>query len=454
MVTLGLLLIHSTRFSIIMYWWHQQAAFDSNNTSDTYQRFREDPVHNKRYGKWTSAHLQIMYALYTGNTLGHFLGGIFSDKYGGKHILAISALISALYTSLMPFLLGYLSDIQTIGVHLVIAFVRGMSQPAAASLLARWLPKNALTAPATFLYCVSQMAQTFTAISANYFILSKNYWQGSFFVWTALIIVWYIVYTHMVFPTCEQHPFVCDKEKAIISAEVSSIFPSNIPVKSIFKDTAIWAIVAGMIGSQITAKTIQFTISGYIKINYDINVAIQPFMQFIFYTGHTVCATAVGYFADYLISKNKLDAVYVRSIYVFLGSILCNILFLVASILRNSTIATAIIIIAHLTTIFTVAGVYVNHLDRSRYYAGIIMGMGDGISYFLRGLVGRSIHMVYHKNEGKNMMKAFWFNAALNCYTTLLFLKWCKGERARWDVVETEEQIRIKKLMRDKSKLN
>lgn len=44
----------------------------------------------------------ILSSLHWGNFLSHFLGGILSDKYGGKYVLGIGVLCSSAFTMLVP----------------------------------------------------------------------------------------------------------------------------------------------------------------------------------------------------------------------------------------------------------------------------------------------------------------------------------------------------------------
>ncbi|KAK9721958.1 hypothetical protein QE152_g19949 [Popillia japonica] len=42
-----------------------------------------------------------------------------------------------------------------------------------------------------------------------------------------------------------------------------------------------------------------------------------------------------------------------------------------------------------------------------------------------------------------------WFDLAVNFFTTVVFLKFCKEDRAKWDVAETVEDIREEKIRTD-----
>lgn len=444
MVTLGLLLLCIIRYTSISY--RSNMAELSKNRTEC-----RDNVALLCKEKWSEDHVfQIQYWFQFGYMLSHIPGGVLSDLQGGKYILAFSVLFSGVLTLIFPFVLEKTEFRQDIMLEFVHGLIQGVSVPAAWNILAHWLPKARVTVLASIANCSTQIGYMLGTTVTIHFIHKANYWRGCFFVWPPLTAIWFAVYLNLVFSMPKKHPFVSTEEKEKLTELLGFLVPRSIPWKRIMRDMSVWAMVVGNIGDTVLQVTVTAAIPDYIESVNNIVLGSHPpyliaviMLQFTF-------LMIITLLADSLINGEILAAVYVRSIYTLLGSVLSSILLLLGAFSRTHYLAASLFFITSLTiNWFIMGGTLVNALDRTRNYAGFVKGLENGIPIVFAEATTHLIDKIGREPTSETWVNIFWFNLAVNVFTTILYLKWCKADRAKWDVVESDEEIRQKKLLKE-----
>ncbi|GJQ69275.1 hypothetical protein Trydic_g6414 [Trypoxylus dichotomus] len=447
MICTGLILLSGCRYAFFFYCY--MGGIETNDTSiyPPMINYTGLTLEGKQPTKeqWTDEKVfQVTYAFQVGYTLCHIPAGILADFHGGKHYFALSTLSCGIFTMILPFIL----KVSGFKQHLMLQFLHGVLQgaamPAAWSILARWVPKSQITVLTSLPYSCLHLGHLLSITAASYFIMYKKFWEGTFLIWGITIIIWYIIAIITIFSQPQAHPWVSARELQIIEADIGNKAVSSVPWREILEDPSIWAIITASSGDILLETVVALTIPDYVESEEGYYFRRKPMLFLLPYILQLVLLIIISCIADRLIAKKSIETVYIRSIYTFIGTVFPSLFLLLGAYLRRYFgLAMTCFVFVTIISSFTMAGALVNVLDRTRYYAGFVKGLDNGIPTFLAYSCRLFIMGIETNPKDPKWTNIFWFNLAMGLFTTMVYLKWCKGSSANWDMVLTQLDRRL-----------
>lgn len=391
--------------------------------------------------------LYITFAFEAGSMLVQIPTGIYCDLYGAKHFFGIAILSTGFFSFLFPLVLPSTPFVVNMPLQFFQGLLGGMATPGAWNLLARWTPRHQVAFLSSLHCSFFELGEVLAGCTTVLFVMDSPHHSAPFFIWGTLIAIWYVIFLNVVYSSMMDHPYISDKERDAVIREVGTVKPQRIPWKKIMSDSATWATIAANAGDVALFITISSTSHDYIRAVMNTDTDDYAIYDLLRIVPLLICLLSISYIADYLIQQNVIETVYLRSIYVCIGGMLTCILLLAAAYSRSHPwTAITLFWIASILTAFVMASVGVNVLDRTRNYCGFFTGVTVTVqccASFIRVLIA-----IIRKSP-ERWANIVWFDLAVNFFTTVVFLKFCKGDRAKWDVAETVEDIREEKIRTD-----
>ena len=156
----------------------------------------------------------------------------------------------------------------------------GVTFPCMHEIWSRWAPPLERSRMASIQYAGTFVGMVI-AMSSCGILAQKFGWESVFYVFGVLGCVWYFFWVIIVRESPEKDPWISDEEKNYILASLKhsqkSSRPKNIPWKSIFTSSAVWAIAASHFAENWGVYTMLTQLPLFLKCKLKIKRKIDSF---------------------------------------------------------------------------------------------------------------------------------------------------------------------------------
>ena len=191
----------------------------------------------------------VMSAFFAGYVILQVPAGYLADRYGGKWVLGLGVLFWSLFTLLTP-----LSALLGITMLLACRFLMGVAEavtwPSIYSLYSRWVHPDR-RASAVGLMNSGIAGGSVIALICTPWLISVWSWQGAFYLYGALGLLWFVYWTAQASsrpttaPDWEHMGVAMDSaERAEVETTASSAaaYP-RLTVQRMLRSRAVWAVI-------------------------------------------------------------------------------------------------------------------------------------------------------------------------------------------------------------------
>ncbi|XP_011263877.1 sialin isoform X2 [Camponotus floridanus] len=214
----------------------RQATTNTTRTPDTrFELFSNLPF------DWTPTIRGQLLASYSyGNVPGNLIGGWLALRYGPRHAILWTAILSAVLSLVSPFLAHCHWGILLCS-RIIIGITTGVTFPACHTMVAKWAPPHER---ARFIW--SLLGGTFGTILTYPMIaaIAENInWESGWYIPSLLMLVWIIMWALVAYDSPAEHPGITDEEKNyILTAQAGIVRPE----KPKWKQTPIRQIMTSL----------------------------------------------------------------------------------------------------------------------------------------------------------------------------------------------------------------
>ncbi|KAL3311167.1 hypothetical protein Ciccas_010255 [Cichlidogyrus casuarinus] len=424
--------------------------------------------------RWSSLMIGFIEAgFFMGYLVCSIPSGVIANLTSGHRLLGIVWMIICALNMLIPLVAIGGEDRQgrlledghpniSFALIFIIRILQGMGEsvvyPCVHEMLRWWAPQNE-KARLVSLCFFGVFSGPIFGYPLSGLLIWRHGWESPFYFFGAIGLFWGIVWLATISAKPSKDCFITEEEKTFIRepAEKRTQNICDIPWRSIFTSLPVWAIVAANFARN---WLYQFTFTGLPQFLNDVqkheqrlahnastatgltpaelgNYMLIPYACMAFLT------LIGGVVSDLVISKNLLNVGHTRKLINTLGygitlsclTILCLI---------HSFVATLILLSLALGCIgFGTSAYAVNQLDIAPAYAGIIMGISNGIATFA-GVFSTMIaqRLVHHGSRAiQGWIHFLILTIAIQLFCLLIFLIFASGEQQQWAKVPTEIQV-------------
>ncbi|XP_016977898.1 sialin [Drosophila rhopaloa] len=352
----------------------------------------------------------VVMAFYAGYVLTHVPGGRLAERYGGKWVLGVAILSSAVLTLLTPAAVRQGGPYVLVGVRLLVGLCEGPCFPAVCALLAQWVPEQERGVLASCVLSGGEIGITMVQLVSG-LVMAEQDWPVIFYMVGGGAVVWFLGFILVCYSTPDHCPFIQSEERDYIRCntsaslmlassrerevrerpdggeadegessreiEAAEVPPSTAaPWRSMLTSTSLWALVSASMHQEFQQKLPQELQKLLEEVNSrgsslweDLPATIALIAPHI---GNWVAALTTGSLSDHLIAQQILSRTQCRRLMSWLV-VICGSMYILQIKENGAQIWSVLAMGAYY------AGIKLLPLDMSPNYAGTLMGISSGV---------------------------------------------------------------------------
>ncbi|XP_066254763.1 putative inorganic phosphate cotransporter [Euwallacea similis] len=343
--------------------------------------------------KWDNTSNIVLSSFYWTYIILQPFSGYFFKQFGLRRCLLWTMLLNGLAFTLIPSAAAGFGYMGVIACRMIQGLLQGFTFPACHTSLGLWAPLGERSKLTVLIYSGCNVGAMLAMAITGYISASLYGWPLVFYIFGATAILWCIAWILLGFDSPANHPRIGEAEKHYIMESLEhceeDMSDSNLPIKQILTSLPFWALAVCNIGNTWGTTLLELEVPMYISnvLGFDINSngLISSLPQITQLSLSLIFAPVT----DYIVEKKVLSLMNCRRLFqVFASLVPAATLIWLAFV--NKTQTTLVIILLNVIiglSVFLYNGSYINHVDISPKYAGLMLGMENGISQMV-GLTG------------------------------------------------------------------
>ncbi|MBL6700044.1 MFS transporter [Luminiphilus sp.] len=351
------------------------------------------------HGWTTTLQGAVMSAFFLGYLILQIPAGYLSDRFGGKWVLGLGVIFWSLFTLLTP-----AAAMLGISALLVCRFLMGVAEsvtwPSIYALYSQWIHPDR-RASAVGLMNSGIAGGSVIALICTPWLISVWSWQGAFYLYGLLGVVWFIfwVYSAQSRPsplpewqsTVALAPQLTPAAPPLVAAD-EQIYP-RLTIRRMLHSRAVWAIAIAHISINWSLYLILSWFPTFVNREMGVDLQTAGLLALAPTVISLVMAPAAGRLFDRLVAKgyNRRTIRRVMQSVAFAGITLAM---LTVTLTDSLMISVAVITLSNALGAFSIGGFATNHLDVAPNQAGLLMGVtntlaavSSGASVFVSGWI-------------------------------------------------------------------
>jgi len=375
--------------------------------------------------KWDEGQQGLILGMFFyGYVLTQLPGGRLAEIIGGKWLFGVGVLITAVFTLVTPVAANrkYL----LYAVRIIEGLGEGVTFPAMLAMIARWSSPQERSRFTAFSYAGSAFGTVISMPLCAY--LCENVgWESVFYVFGALGIAWFIVWSLIVFDGPDVHPRISESEKLFLQScldETQSERPKGIPWKDIVLSAPVWAITATHVTQNFGYYVLLTELPTYMKnvLNWDLKS--KAILSGLPYLAMWIVSIISSITVDFIIKKQPGSKTIIRKIANTIATLGPALALLGASFVGDDpTLAMVLLTVAVGCNGCIYSGEQSAMLDIAPNFAGTLMGvinaLGNTMGFVAPTIVG---YIIKGHNDKEHWQTVFWLASEIYTFGTIIFL--------------------------------
>ena len=329
----------------------------------------------------------VMSAFFLGYVTLQIPAGYLSDRFGGKWVLGLGVLFWSLFTLLTP-----ASAALGITVLLACRFLMGVAEavtwPSIYSLYSRWVHPDR-RASAVGLMNSGISGGAVIALICTPWLISVWSWQGAFYLYGALGILWFAVWA----PLARSRP--ADKtdwdtaDAVLAAAEAGSgadqndvsaqpVYP-RLTVRGMLRSRAVWAVAVAHVCINWSLYLVLSWFPTFVNRELGADLQLAGFLALAPTIVSLVMAPLAGRLVDRLVAKGH-DRLIVRRVMQSLAFVGITAAMMAITLTDSLILSVTVITLSNALTAFSIGGFATNHLDIAPNQSGLLMGVTNTLA--------------------------------------------------------------------------
>ncbi|CAL8258872.1 unnamed protein product [Lota lota] len=363
-------------------------------------------------------------------------GGYLASRYGAKWLMGLGILSTVVFTLLTP-LAADLGAGYLIAVRLLEGIGEGVTFPSMYAMWAAWAPPLERSRLLTISFTGAQLG-TVIALPLSGEICYYLGWTWIFYIFGMVGVVWFVLWSLLVFNSPEDHPRISEREKHYICSSLENEVSRElgpVPWRSIVTCRPLWAIVVAHFSFNWTFYTLLTLLPTYMQDVLGFSIQQNGLLSALPYLGAGLVAVLGGQLADHLRDARQYRTVVVRKAFSLIGMV-GPAVFLVAAGYTGCNYVLAVVFLTLSSSLggLSASGFNINHLDIAPSYAGILLGITNTFAT-IPGMVGPVIARTLTKNNTmEEWQMVFYISAAINLLGAAFYTLVGQGTVQPWAV--------------------
>ncbi|XP_057309380.1 sialin-like [Hydractinia symbiolongicarpus] len=385
----------------------------------------------------------ILSSFFYGYLFTQLPGGWWANKHGGKWVFGLGVLGTSVLTLVTP-LAAKCSFYLLIAVRVLEGVGEGVTFPAMHAMIAQWSPPAERSRMSVFAYAGMHTGTIF-AMPVSGVLADSTFlggWPSVFYVFGSLGLIWFLVWSLVVYNSPEKHPTISYEERSLISRSLKNsssntkIAPT--PWFSFLKSIRVWALIWAHFSNNWVWYMVLTGLPSYFKQVLDFKLTENAFLSALPFIVAFLIIMMAGAMADYL-RKGCLSTTATRRLMGVLGYYPTSIFLILASYAGCDEIGLSVtyMVLATACLSFNCGGYMVNHLDISPRYSGILMGVSN-LMGTVAGCVTPSVTGFFTNDHPTRLQyrKVFAIASSICAAGGTFFIIFVTGKQQSWNDIK------------------
>ncbi|XP_046330784.1 sialin-like isoform X2 [Haliotis rufescens] len=382
-------------------------------------------------------------------------GGMLSERFGAKKVIAAGMFPVAILNMLTPFAARG-SPYLLLAVRVIVGIGESVMYPASQALWANWSPPwersrligislsggqfgNALIFPIGGLLC-----------SYGF----DGGWASIFYVIGSLGLLWCVIWTIFAHDQPDSTPGISDLERKYISKslEESKKQPKarTTPWRAIFSSGPVWAIIIAHTCGNYGIYMLLTQIPTYMKEVLKFDIKQNGVYSMLPYLCFWACISISGLLADFLILRKILSVTWTRKVLSLIGMLGPAVSLIGVAHMDCTQHVGAVILLCGAVGLcgFHFSGYFINHGDIAPNYAGTLFGITNTAATVPGILAPYIVGAITPNKSQEEWQTAFYICAGVYIFGALVYLVFGSGKIRHWaKVIEKleDENVSLRK---------
>ncbi len=351
------------------------------------------------HGWTTTLQGAVMSAFFLGYLILQIPAGYLSDRFGGKWVLGLGVIFWSLFTLLTP-----AAAMLGISALLVCRFLMGVAEsvtwPSIYALYSQWIHPDR-RASAVGLMNSGIAGGSVIALICTPWLISVWSWQGAFYLYGLLGVVWFIfwIYSAQSRPsplpewqsTVALAPQLTPAASPLVAAD-EQIYP-RLTIRRMLHSRAVWAIAIAHISINWSLYLILSWFPTFVNREMGVDLQTAGLLALAPTAISLVMAPAAGRLFDRLVAQGYKRRT-IRRVMQSVAFAGITLAMLTVTLTDSLMISVAVITLSNALGAFSIGGFATNHLDVAPNQAGLLMGVtntlaavSSGASVFVSGWI-------------------------------------------------------------------
>lgn len=410
---------------------------DSNNGSlpDYGQRFPWDKKEQS----------YILGGYFWGYLVTSLLGGVMAERWGGRHIVGISLLLSGIITGLSP-IIASTSFWPIFAARFLLGVFGGTIFPALHNLVSRWAP------PAEKGKFVSALLGgslgTVVTFSMLGVIIENIGWTFGFYIPSVITFVFIVLWYVLVADSPADHPRISKNEREFIQTSLGNSVSKEKrlpPVFSVISSVPFLALMVLHYGSLWGLYFLQTAAPMFLTEALEFNLSKAGILSSLPHLARLLAGFGFGAIGDVIRQKNLISVTATRKSFTLFSHIIPGLFLIsIAYLAFNPYLCVAVIT---LSLGFNGAATLTNlqnSQDLAPNFAGTLYGTINFVgttSGFISPLI--VAHFTESRSTIDEWQYVFWIGAAAYIVPAVIFVILGNGNVQSWNEPKTKEKNAI-----------
>ncbi|XP_059045350.1 putative inorganic phosphate cotransporter [Achroia grisella] len=382
----------------------------------------------------------ILSGFYYGYAVTQVPGGYLAERFGGKWILGVGLLSTAIFTFLTPIVV----NVGGATWLFILRFLQGMGEgptmPGLMLILARWIPPQERSLHVALVFGGAQIGNIFGSFMSGILLSNGRDWAYVFYFFGGFGIVWFILWALLCYSTPNTHPYISKKELEYLNNNVTIAENHNakdpVPWKGMLRSGPVWALIFAAIGHDWGYYIMVTDLPKYSHDVLKFDIATTGTLTALPYIAMLVSSIPFGMICDFCIKKGWHSVKTGRIIYTTIaatGPAICIVLASYAGCDRIAAMVYFVLSMALMAGFYS--GMKVNVLDLAPNHTGTLTSLLNTISTFAGMLLPYLIGLMTPNSTLVEWRGAFWVCFAVLVGTNVVYCIWADGQQQWWDDV-------------------
>ncbi|BES95785.1 solute carrier family 17 [Nesidiocoris tenuis] len=328
----------------------------------------------------------LLSSFFAGYLISNLVASVLVTKYSNAKLLFGSVCYSTVASLLTPILVTHGGYTAMFMVRVSMGLVQGFMMPATQGLLSKWIPPNERSRCGSIVLGGLHIGTMVSFVSSGFLSSSSGGWPSVFYFSAALSGAWCIVWLRYGSDHPDRSKYVSKSERSYINKSLSDASQPEtatkvpIPWGKIFTNTPVYALALTMIGQNWGYWILITQIPSYFANVLNFDTTKNGTVSALPYVTLWLISFPVSFTADYLITRGTLTISSARKTFNTIGQWGAAAALLALAFTTSPTMAVVMYTIGVTMIAFTFVGFNINVLDLAPNYAGLLMGLTNGIA--------------------------------------------------------------------------